>query len=363
MLTGYVGTYSSPDSEGVYRFGFDPESGTLSGPQLYCGAVDAKWVSLRDNRLVFPIKEPSGTGIRVVDDFREVAQATNSEDSDTPCYIQQSAGGYIFTANYHQGAVTVYRLLPNPGDHEPISAAGDGVRVGLETATTYSPWAEPGIEFSVLKRLELGNEAGCHQILLHDDYLMVPCLQQHKIRIFDRTANYAEVATIVFPHGSGPRHGVFNFEHTKLYVVSEWSNQLFVFDVDGLDFQLRQVLDLLPEGAGDYATRNGPDESAAAAAIRLSRDERFLYISVRFRDELIVLDVGGAEARIVQRTSCGGEHPRDFILSPDERHVIVANRTRGGIVAFARDKEDGQIGAEMGRIPLAEGVSLAWELE
>jgi len=354
LLVGYVGTYSSPESKGVYRFEFEPETGALFGPELYCGAIDAKWVSLRGERLVFPIKEPSGCGIRVVE-FREIAQNTSSQDRDTPCNILQSEGGLIFTANYHQGSVMVYQLTPDSDDRHLANAAAVDHDANL--------WAEPGMCFSIIKRLELGDEAGCHQILLHDDYLMVPCLTQHKIRLFDRTADYAEIAGIEFPHGSGPRHGVFNRTHTRFFVVSEWSNQLFVCDVDGLNFRLRQVLDLLPEGSGDYATRNGPDESAASAAIRLSRDERFLYISVRFRDQLIVVDVSGPEARIVQRTSCGGEHPRDFILSPDERHVIVANRTRGGIVAFERDGESGHIGVETGRIPLAEGVSVALELK
>ena len=117
-------------------------------------------------------------------------------------------------------------------------------------------------------------------------------------------------------------------------MVSEWSNQLFVFQVQGGAFTLRQTASVLPEGW------TGKSE-AAAAAIRLSKDERFLYISVRGADILSVFDVSGEEAVTIQHASCKGVHPRDFILSGNEKFLLVANRFQGGIASIERDKKTG----------------------
>ena len=66
----------------------------------------------------------------------------------------------------------------------------------------------------------------------------------------------------------------------------------------------------------------GYSEKAAAAAIRLTKDERFLYISVRERDLLAVIDVSHDKAAVIQLASCEGKHPRDFILSKNEKQKV-----------------------------------------
>ena len=82
---------------------------------------------------------------------------------------------------------------------------------------------------------------------------------------------------------------MFNRAHTKLYVVSELSNELFIFNVNKNQFKLEQTLSVLPE-ASHLASADGVSKKEresvkkaepAAAAIRLTSDEKFLYISIR----------------------------------------------------------------------------------
>ena len=73
--------------------------------------------------------------------------------------------------------------------------------------------------------------------------------------------------------------------HNRLYVVSERSNELFTFALsDDLDFRLLSQISVLnPE------SHSGSEN--ASAAIRLSPDEHFLYVSVRGADMITVISL------------------------------------------------------------------------
>ena len=143
---------------------------------------------------------------------------------------------------------------------------------------------------------------------------------------------------------------MFNHDHSRLYVVSEWSNEVFVFLVQDREFKQIQVLPVLPAGSSEKA--------AACAAVRITSDERFLYISIRGEDLLAVVDIGQEKAEVVQHVSCCGVHPRDCILSQNEKFLLVINRYDGGIVSIRRDREDGRLQEKAGQASLPQGVSL-----
>lgn len=321
LVDGYIGTYDSEVSRGVYHFLFDSDTGEMTEPELFFEARNAKWVSLNRRRMVFPLERQGRAGVCFLEleegGARHVAEIL--EEEQTPCYILQEKD-FVYTANYHGGNVMVYHL--------------DGDIPAL------------------VKRIENGTGAGCHQILLHENLLMVPCLTQDRIRIFDRLSGFAPAGEIRFPDGSGPRHGLFNSEHTKLYVVSELSNELFIFRVKDGGFNLEQSLSLLP-GSGM--------EGAFAAAVRLSTDEKFLYISIRGVDLVAVVAVWEDEASVIQHISSGGDHPRDILLSGDGRFLLVVNRLEGGIVSMERDPATGLLKEPLYRVPMPEGVSLVWK--
>lgn len=321
-MDGYIGTYYSESSKGIYRFSFDSVNGRVSEPELFYEAPNAKWISLNGRSMVFPIEKQGRAGVCFLtldNDGKVIRSSEILEEKHTPCYILQH-DNLVYTANYHEGNVMVYSLE----ESFPL----------------------------LVKRIENGEGAGCHQILLHDTFLMVPCLEQNRIRLFDMNQGFNTAGQIIFPVGSGPRHAVFNNTHTKLYTVSERSNELFVFQVNGQEFVLTQTVCVLPDNDG------GSDSQAAAAAVRLSKDGRFLYVSVRGTNNLTVFDVSGDEAVVVQYISSGGVHPRDFILSEDERYLLVVNRFEGGIVSFKREKDNGTLIDTGYSTCMQEGVSL-----
>ena len=122
----------------------------------------------------------------------------------------------------------------------------------------------------------------------------------------------------------------------------------------GDGFELMQRIPLLD------APGSGCDETAA---IRLSPDERFLYVSVRGANLIVVLACASDGLRVIQRVSCGGDHPRDIALSPDGHFVLSANRYSGDLTCFPRDPASGRIGAQCSKVSVPEGVSIVFDAQ
>lgn len=309
-MTGYVGTYLSPESPGVFRFQLDGERGVLSPARLWLEAPDAKCVAVRGPYTAALVNRSGKAGVLVADRSGAVLDEALPEQR-TACFLTWH-GAHLLTANYHEGTVLLYFW--------------DGKRLHLE------------------KRLEIAPRAGCHQALVHAGMLLVPCLELDEIRRFDMINGLAPLSTLHFPSGSGPRHGIFRGE--DLYLVSERSNELFTLCGPELE-----IVDVQPIVNGDAAT----------AALRLSPGGRFLYVSTRVADVLTVYRVDGRRPALVQQVPCGGAHPRDFLLTPDGRFLLTANRLSNELAVFPLDLAAGRIGPVRSRTVVPECVGLALE--
>lgn len=318
-LTGYIGTYDSPQSMGIYRFAFDAQTGRLTTPRLYYQVKNAKCVALCGDLLAATAERDGKAGICLLD-TRGANAAICGEafcETQTACFILHTED-LIYTANYHEGVVLIYR--------------------------------KDGSSPRLVKRIEIAPKAGCHQVLLHEDFLLVPCLALDVVLCFDRRKDFAPAGELSFPTGSGPRHGIFNRAHTRLFIVSEHSHQLFTFRVTDAGFSLLHADALLPPGA-----------NSGSAAIRLSPDERFLYVSTRGADLITVFRVDGDRPELVQQTSSGGSHPRDFLIAADGRYLLVVNRTSNDLSSFPLNDETGHLEEIRDAVPVFEGVGIALE--
>lgn len=337
-LTGYLGTYASADSLGIYRFTLELDHGALSQPELYYNAPDCKYLSLKGQLLAAPVKRDDRAGICLLDTSGPDASLKGEAfgEAGTACYVTQDST-HICTGNYHEGSVLIYEKAPK------------GPRL--------------------LKRIDIEPKAGCHQILFHGPYMLVPCLLLDSVKVYDCAHDFSPAGELAFPKGTGPRHGVFDKDHKRLFLVSELSNQVFVYAADDISspeipppphcdtaadvpfLHLQDVYPILQDGAVFH-------EPPASAAVRLSPDERFLYVSTRFADVITVFSIDGLILRQVQQTGCGGVHPRDILLTPDGHYLLSVNRTQGGLVCFRLDSESGRILKICSRVPAPEAVSV-----
>lgn len=317
-MYGYVGTYTTGRSQGIYRFSFDPDTGMLSDPILFAAVRNPKCVVHRGSILASAIELEGRAGVALWDARHPCTPPFSMccPEQQTPCHLRFS-GSSLLAANYHEGLFTVYRT-----DSHNLSCA---------------------------TQIACGEKAGCHQSLGRRGFILVPCLEQDQVRIFDR--KFSPRGVILFPAGSGPRHGVFHPKDRTLWMVTERSHELYHFNYADTRYQLIDKVSILPKDHPDYA-------ASTTAAIRVSADGRFLYTSTRGADLMSVFALDADGAHLIQQIPCGGKHPRDFILSDDGRYVLVLCRDSDDLFSFPRDAESGKLGDIISHIHIPEGSSI-----
>lgn len=309
--TIYAGTYTAKTSKGIYSFTF--EDGIIKDPQLFAEVRNPKYLAKKGDDLVTLGDWDGRSGIGILDENGNMIAGAQCEER-TSCYVAVN-GNDIYTANYHTGVLTHVRIEQSE-DHSNLSIQ-----------------MQPAL---------IQDGAGCHQVLLWKDYILVPCLFLDRVVIFDH--DLKKVGSIHFNAGTGPRHGVFTKDQEYLYLVSELSNELFVIHAG--DWKIEYQIPVL---------ENGEMHVRDTAAIRLSEDEKYLYVSTRTKDVLSVIRLDDHKPTLIQNVSCGGKHPRDFILV--DNYLLCANKNTNDVVCFALNG-DGTIGEETSRVEVPEVVAL-----
>jgi len=317
-MHGYIGTYTTGRSQGIYRFTFDPDTGALSEPILFAAVRNPKCIARKGSILASAIELEGRAGVALWDARHPGTPPFSMccPEKQTPCHLRFS-GSSLLAANYHEGLFTVYRT-----DSHNLSCA---------------------------TQIACGEKAGCHQSLGRRGFILVSCLEQDQVRIFDR--KFSPRGVILFPAGSGPRHGIFHPKDRTLWMVTERSHELYHFNYADTRYQLLQQVSVLPKDHPEYA-------ASTTAAIRLSPDGRFLYTSTRGADIMSVFALDADGAHLIQQVPCGGKHPRDFILSDDGRYVLVLCRDSDDLFSFPRDAETGKLGEIVSHIHVPEGSSI-----
>ena len=301
--TFYVGTYTGKEAEGIYSF--SRENGLMGDPSLFVKIADPKYLCVYKDLLACVCNIEDRAGVALINKEGKIVTSCAYEDGGS-CHIA-SDGERLYTANYHLG--------------------------------TFSVLEYDGKKLVHLSTVLIRDKAGCHQILFHEDKIMVPCLFLDRIMIYDNDMN--KTGEIVFPQGTGPRHGVFDGEHRYLYLAGELSNE--VFKIDMKDLKITECIPILEYGV---------THKEGTAAIRMSEDEKYLYVSTRYEEKISVIRI--EDMKLLQVADCLGKHPRDFVVEKD--HLICANRFSNEIVSFRL--EDGLIKEKISSISVPDGVAL-----
>ena len=82
----------------------------------------------------------------------------------------------------------------------------------------------------------------------------------------------------------------------------------------------------------------------------ITRDGRFVYFANRGDDFLYGFKADAKTGALtpIKRSNCGGKTPRNFVLDPTERWMLVANQNSSWISVFARNPMTGEL-AEQGK--------------
>jgi 6-phosphogluconolactonase (cycloisomerase 2 family) len=138
--------------------------------------------------------------------------------------------------------------------------------------------------------------------------------------------------------GSGPRRILFHPDGRTAYLLSELTAgiQTLAWDPEHATLTTRQDL------STDTASFTG---TKSAAEMALSTDGRFVYVSNRGENTLLVYatDPRSGLLTLAQRTACGGTSPWSISLHPSGRWLLVANLVSDTVNVFSIDPASGEV--------------------
>jgi 6-phosphogluconolactonase len=158
-------------------------------------------------------------------------------------------------------------------------------------------------------------------------------------------------STVTVESGSGPRHLTFSKDGKFVYLLQELNGALSVFSfANGQLNKIQETTILAKDFKGNFT----------GADIHISPDGQFLYASNRGEANTIsifkILKNGQLQPQSV--VSSLGKGPRNFVIDPTGKFLLVAHQYSNDVVVFKRDLISGAITDSGKRLELCSPVCL-----
>lgn len=232
---------------------------------------------------------------------------------DAPCHISYSSSqNLFFVSSYHEGTLLVFDKNLN-----------------------------------LVQRIAYGTNAKIHFAEYVDDIESLIVVDLGLNSIYRYTINQLHmklIETIRFAGNPGPRHFTYSKSNKTLYVIHEYECSVTYHAFKDNYFVETHKM---------FLPRN---DRSSASAIRITHDEKFLYLANRGRESLSVINIELKE--LIQTVDTCGEHPRDFNLSLDEKFVVVANMHSDNLTLFERDSATGKLTLLQKDVYLKKGAAI-----
>ena len=333
-----VGTYTGSGSDGIYQLTYTTETGELAEPELVAATSNPSFLAIpADGKNVYSVGEDeSGTVASWQWNNEGKLSLINEVPSygKHPCFVDVH-NDLLAVANYSSGNGGIVGLSDNGGilnafnSYQHYGSSRNDDRQSAPHAH-FSRFSKEGRFLYVI-------DLGIDQVLAYP--------------ITDGKLGAATTALSLEP-GDGPRHLTFHPTKDQVFIINELSNTIVSATVDTTTGAFTKVdrKSTLPEGF------NG---ESFCADIHMSNDGQFLYGSNRGHQSIAIFEVGSAATlEFLGTESTRGDWPRNFVISPDDEFLIVANQKSDNIVSFKRDKETGLLEYTGSEITVSEPVCL-----
>lgn len=326
-----VGSYATPEEEGIKIYRFDEATGNaeyisglkgISNPSYLIPSVDGE--------RIYAVGEDEGktstaNAIRF-DKEQETLTLLNSQltDGAAPCYITLSPSGkFVITANYFGGSITIFPL-DKEGKLKPDTRLISFIGNGPDKERQNQPHLHC-VEFTPDHKYLLANDLGTDQIHIFPLSKEVTDGVSHSL--LDESKEY----NVKVEPGSGPRHICFHPNQKYAYLINEISGKVITFSYENGKLNALQYIEADTTGA------------KGSGDIHISPDGKFVYASNRLQADGIAIFAVDQEKGTL--TKAGYQltdiHPRNFIITPNGRYLLVACRDSNTIQIFSRDKVTG----------------------
>jgi 6-phosphogluconolactonase len=332
----YVGTYTGPESKGIYAFRFDESSGRASSLGIVGETANPSFLTTdQTSTHLYAVNEvgdyqgQKSGGVSAFSIDRNTGKLSFLNEVSSrgagPCYLTiDKSGKYVLVANYDAGSVAVFPILAN-GSLGEASAVVQHTGHGPNAERQEGPHAHE-IELSPDNRFAIVSDLGLDKLLVYQ-------FDSTKGSLTVNNAPVAEVAP-----GSGPRHFAFHPRSKFVYLINEMGGSVTVFRYDGRTGTLHklQTVSTLPNG---FAGKND------SAEIEVHPSGKFVYGSNRGPDDIAVFSVDRAKGTLtaIDRISTRGKTPRNFAIDPTGRYLFAANQASNNIVVFRIHPSSGRL--------------------
>jgi len=327
-----VGDFSEDPKGSVLVYNFERGTGKLSlQQQLPIGRL-ATYLAVSPDKRTLYMADEATTDLycfRIDPNSGRLTKLCHATAKGNPVYLSVDATGEtLLTTFYNQGHTEAFALRPDGS----IGSSAD-----LE-------WSGRRSHSIVLDRTS--------------HFAFVPALEDDWIAEFkfdstthQLTPNPPKSSAAATPHaftlpgikGAGPRHFVFAPSNEFGYLINELNLTISTFRLNPITGQLAKV----SEPVSTLAPGSAKPEAAAAADIQVHPTGRFLYGSNRMGDAssiaLFSLDPQTGVPSFIATTSTHGRTPRNFKLSPDGKHLLVANQDSKNLASFLIDEASGEL--------------------
>nr|WP_144032209.1 lactonase family protein [Amphibacillus jilinensis] len=325
QLTGYVGTYTKSESEGVYKFKLDLEQSFITEVSPVAKLDNPTYVTVsRDNKFLYAVsKEGDNGGVTAfsIDSATHELKKLNSlaQAGSPPCHVSvKSDGSVVVTANYHTKQIVSY-LTNADGSLKEVADIvehdGNGPHERQEKPHMHYAGFSPDEKYVIA--IDLGS-----------DTITSYAIDQGKL-----TKQHVFNA----PAGSGPRHIVFAPNSQYAYVMTELSSEVLTLSYNDQTGEFKQV-DKIKAIPDHHQTVND------GSAIHISNDGKFVYVANRGHNSIALFKVETDHTlSLVEWKATEGDWPRDFVLTPDNRYLVASNQKSGTLTLFSRDQQTGKL--------------------
>jgi len=343
----YIGsTGKPPESQGIYRFTLDLDSGKLSAPQKVADARSASFLAIHPGGdFLYSTAEGSPGAVAayaIGEDgaLKPLNQQSSGGAGPTHLWID-SAGKNLLVANYSGGSIA---CLPLRED----GTLGEKTAFVQHTGSSVNPQRQ--------------KEPHAHGIYLdaEDKFAYVPDLGIDKVMIYKLDVEKGalapnEPASAAVAPGGGPRHLALHPAGGFAYVNTEMGNTIEVFKHDGETGAL-EPLQVVPTLPVDFSGSN------TTAEIFVHPNGRTVYVSNRGHDSIAVFAVeeGTGKLRPLDHTATGGKMPRNFTIDPTGKWLVAANQASDDIFVFRIDPATGKLSATGETAKLPTPMSIAF---
>lgn len=211
----------------------------------------------------------------------------------------------IIVACYQTGSIHVYPLSKK-GIPNTLSQTIQHVGKSINTERQEGPHA--------------------HMIGQYEDKIYVPDLGLDIVKVYQFIDGRLESDhEISLPKGGGPRHIAFHESRNFAFVTNELSGDISLLRKEKDEFQFVKNFTALKEATSD---------DASLSTIQLLGD--CIFVGVRSTNSIATMHFDEARQEIKLRSHADtlGDTPRDFVLSPDGKWLIVGNQDAHSIVIF-----------------------------